>query len=195
RLRCGIPSSLRGRVWKAAVFREVPIEEQKTLRTRYPRMATERSGYAKIISRDLARTFPGVPLFAKVGGEGQKALGKVMRAYSVYDPEVGYCQGLGFLVGPLLMNMSEEDTFCAFVQLMKQGQIRSMFIPSMEGLHLRLFQFSAIMEEHMPELHAHLEHHAVPTALYASQWYLTMFAYSYPMRFVLRIWDVAMAEG
>lgn len=91
--------------------------------------------------------------------------------------------------------MSEEDTFCAFVQLMKQGQLRSMFIPSMEGLHLRLFQFSAILEEHMPELHAHLETHAVPTALYASQWYLTMFAYSYPMRFVLRIWDVAMAEG
>ncbi|KAI8805039.1 hypothetical protein BJ742DRAFT_775453 [Cladochytrium replicatum] len=31
-------------------------------------------------------------------------------AYSIYDPEVEYCQGLTFLVGPLIMqNMTEHE--------------------------------------------------------------------------------------
>ena len=30
----------------------------------------------------------------------------VVKAYSLYDEEVGYCQGLQFIVGPLLLNVS-----------------------------------------------------------------------------------------
>lgn len=37
---------------------------------------------------------------------GQKALERVLRAYNLYDAELGYCQGLAFLVGPLLLNVS-----------------------------------------------------------------------------------------
>ena len=58
-----------------------------------------------MIQRDLARTYPRLRLFKETSGEGQRAMGRILRAYSVLDSEVGYCQGLGFLVGPLLMNV------------------------------------------------------------------------------------------
>lgn len=62
--------------------------------------------YERIIQRDLARTFPSVDMFKQEGGDGQQALERVLKAYSLYDSHVGYCQGLAFLVGPLLMNVS-----------------------------------------------------------------------------------------
>lgn len=36
----------------------------------------------------------------------QEALFNVMKAYSLHDREVGYCQGSGFIVGLLLMQVS-----------------------------------------------------------------------------------------
>ena len=34
---------------------------------------------------------------------GQKKLYNLLKAYSVFDSEVGYCQGLSFVVGPIIM--------------------------------------------------------------------------------------------
>ncbi len=86
------------------------------LESLYPGLLEEKSPYEKTIQRDLARTFPGLEMFREEGGEGQTKLERVLRAYSVYDAFVGYCQGLGFLVGPLLMNMTEQQAFCVFVR-------------------------------------------------------------------------------
>ena len=55
-------------------------------------------------------------MFKEAGGEGQQALAKVLKCFSLYDKEIGYCQGLGFLVGPLLMQMADRDAFCVLVR-------------------------------------------------------------------------------
>jgi hypothetical protein len=34
----------------------------------------------------------------------------------LYDHKIGYCQGLGFLVGPLLMQMGDKEAFCVLVR-------------------------------------------------------------------------------
>ena len=46
---------------------------------------------------------------------GQAALRRVLRAYSYYDPEVGYCQGMNFIAGMFLTIMSEEEAFWLLV--------------------------------------------------------------------------------
>ena len=48
----------------------------------------------------------------------------------VYDREVGYVQGMGFITALLLLYMGEEDAFWLLVALMK-GAIH----PPMEGLY------------------------------------------------------------
>ena len=55
------------------------------------------------IRRDIARTYPEHDFFKKKDGVGQEALFNVMKAYSIHDREVGYCQGSAFIVGLLLM--------------------------------------------------------------------------------------------
>jgi hypothetical protein len=46
---------------------------------------------------------------------GQAALRRVLRAYSYYDREIGYCQGMNFIAGMFLTVMSEEEAFWLLV--------------------------------------------------------------------------------
>ena len=59
----------------------------------------------------MHRTFPAHEFFKEEGGVGQDALYKLNKAYSVYDAEVGYCQGLSFLVAALLLHVSHLPSF------------------------------------------------------------------------------------
>lgn len=54
-------------------------------------------------SRDIHRTFPDHDMFKDRDGEGQMALFRILKAYSIYDSTLGFCQGMPFCVGPLLM--------------------------------------------------------------------------------------------
>ncbi|KAF9103154.1 hypothetical protein BGX29_003712 [Mortierella sp. GBA35] len=190
RVRQGLPSKLRGLIWQS-----MSQASSTYLETMYSKLLLEHSPYERIIQRDLARTFPQVDMFKEEGGKGQEMLRNILKAYSLYDPHVGYCQGLGFLVGPLLMNMDEKEAFCVFVRLMETYDMRTMFTLNMEGLQLRLYQFSALLSEHLPMLHAHLSFHSINAAMYASQWFLSLFAYTYPLPLVLRVYDVVFTEG
>lgn len=50
-------------------------------------------------------------LFRDKSGPGQTQLSNVLKAFSVYNTQVGYCQGMGFVVALLLMHLDEEDAF------------------------------------------------------------------------------------
>lgn len=50
-------------------------------------------GWEKDIGRDLHRTWPEVEMFKEQGGEGQRGLRGVLGGFSVWDNNVGYCQG------------------------------------------------------------------------------------------------------
>src|SRR3954465_7505388 len=78
---------------------------------------------------------------------------------------------------------------------METYDMRTMFTLNMEGLQLRLYQFSALLSQILPKLHAHFQLHAIHAAMYASQWFLSLFAYTYPLPLVLRVYDVVFTEG
>ena len=58
-----------------------------------------------VIMRDIHRTFPAHEYFKEADGHGQDGLLKLSKAYSLYDEEVGYCQGLSFLAASLLLHV------------------------------------------------------------------------------------------
>jgi len=47
---------------------------------------------------------------------GQALLRRVLRSYSLYDKDLGYCQGMNFVTAMFLMYMSEEDAFWMLVR-------------------------------------------------------------------------------
>lgn len=125
----------------------------------------------------------------------QDGLFGVCKAYALYDEGVGYVQGITFLAMPLLFNMAEEEAFTLLVRLMSKYDARSMFTRNMYGLHLRLYQFERLLEDNDPALYCHLRRRHVAPQLYATQWFLTLFAYRFPLQLVLRVYDMIFSEG
>ncbi|OBT54002.1 hypothetical protein VE04_05459 [Pseudogymnoascus sp. 24MN13] len=104
-------------------------------------------------------------------------------------------QGMNFLAMPLLFNLPEEEAFCLLVRLMNQYRLRDLFIQDMPGLHSHLYQFERVHEDLEPALFGHLHRTVVTPHLYATQWFLTLFAYRFPLQLVLRIYDLILSEG
>lgn len=59
----------------------------------------------------------------------------VLTAYSKYDSQVGYVQGMNFVVGALLYHCSEEVAFWLFVALVEDLEIRDVYLPGLPGLY------------------------------------------------------------
>lgn len=91
--------------------------------------------------------------------------------------------------------MPEEEAFTLFVRLMSKYNLRSMFTAEMTGLHLHLYQFERLLEDFEPALYCHLHRRGVSPDLYATQWFLTLFAYRFPLQLVLRVFDLILSEG
>lgn len=91
--------------------------------------------------------------------------------------------------------MPEEEAFCLLVRLMNQYHLRQLFIQDMPGLHLHLYQFERLLEDLEPALYCHLHRRGVAPQLYATQWFLTLFAYRFPLQLVLRVYDLILSEG
>ncbi|KAL8946144.1 MAG: hypothetical protein Q9222_007419 [Ikaeria aurantiellina] len=91
--------------------------------------------------------------------------------------------------------MPEEETFCLLVRLMNHYHLRDMFVQDMPGLLLHLYQFERLLEDLEPALYCHLHRRGVHPQLYATQWFLTLFAYRFPLQLVLRVHDLVLSEG
>ncbi|XP_069560054.1 ecotropic viral integration site 5 protein homolog isoform X4 [Brachyistius frenatus] len=189
-VRKGIPHHFRAIVWQLLCnAQNIPIKDQ------YSELLKMTSPCEKLIRRDIARTYPEHEFFKEKDSLGQEVLFNVMKAYSLVDREVGYCQGSAFIVGLLLMQMPEEEAFCVFVKLMQDYRLRELFKPSMAELGLCMYQFESMIQEHLPELHMHFQAQSFHTSMYASSWFLTIFLTSYPLPVATRIFDIFMCEG
>jgi hypothetical protein len=91
--------------------------------------------------------------------------------------------------------MPDEEAFCVLVKLMKVYGLRGHYTPLMEGLHLRLFQFDKLLSEMLPKVQIHLTEEGVRPTMYASQWFMTLFAYRFPLDLVFRVFDLIFSEG
>ncbi|XP_068095899.1 ecotropic viral integration site 5 protein homolog isoform X4 [Hyperolius riggenbachi] len=189
-VRKGIPHHFRAIVWQLLCnAQNMPIKEQ------YSELLKMTSPCEKLIRRDIARTYPEHDFFKEKDSLGQEVLFNVMKAYSLVDREVGYCQGSAFIVGLLLMQMPEEEAFCVFVKLMQDYRLRELFKPSMAELGLCMYQFECMIQEHLPELYVHFQAQSFHTSMYASSWFLTIFLTSFPLPVATRIFDIFMSEG
>lgn len=189
-VRRGIPHHFRGLAWQLLLG--VHDSPHKQLYVEYLKQT---SPSEKLIRRDIARTFPDHDFFKEKDGLGQESLFNVMKAYSLHDREVGYCQGSGFIVGLLLMQMPEEEAFAVLVKLMQDYRLRELFKPSMAELGLCMYKLECLIQELLPDLYLHFQSQGFHTSMYASSWFLTLYATSFSLSLSCRIMDLFISEG
>ena len=137
------------------------------------------------IQRDINRTFPQLKFFRDPAG-GQQELFNVLKAISIQVPEVGYCQGMGFIAGILLSHMSEQDAFRVFAVLIT-GELGGLYKPGLPRLNEYLQELGKMIETELPALSAHFSFLGIDLSMFASQWILSLFIYnlSFPKSLVL----------
>lgn len=195
----GVPKTRRGEVW-------LLLSHQHRLRHRLPpRQQAPDTPYHDLLKQltaqqhailvDLGRTFPTHQYFSAQLGAGQLSLYNLLKAYSLLDTEVGYCQGISFVAGVLLLHMSEEQAFDMLKFLMYDLSIRRQYRPDMVSLQIQMYQLSRLLHDYHRELYNHFEEHEICPSLYAAPWFLTLFASQFPLSFVSRIFDFVFVEG
>ncbi|KAF9144768.1 hypothetical protein BGX30_011531 [Mortierella sp. GBA39] len=190
-VRRGIPTSVRGRAWlflaKADVYRRPGLFEKLLKRGPLP--------IHEVIERDIHRCYPDHVHFRDgMGGTGQHDLHSILKAYAHYNPSVGYCQGMGRLVGMMLMQMPVEDAFWLLVATI-EGYMQDYYTPTLRQLRIDAQVFERLLRDQDPALAEHLERNDVIPLMYMTQWFMTLFTMSLPWASVLRVWDVFYYDG
>ncbi|KAK2908718.1 hypothetical protein Q8A67_004555 [Cirrhinus molitorella] len=196
----GVPRQHRGEIWKFLseqylLRQEVPSTKPPNNDTPYKELLKQLTSQQHAILIDLGRTFPTHPYFSAQLGAGQLSLYNLLKAYSLLDPEVGYCQGLSFVAGVLLLHMSEEDAFHMLKFLMYDMGLRKQYRPDMIILQIQMYQLSRLLHDYHRELYTHLEQYEIGPSLYAAPWFLTAFASHFPLGFVARVFDMLFLQG
>lgn len=235
-VRKGIPSEYRGAAWfwYAGGFdlmnRNPGLYDDLVQRA----MASPTNDDKEHIERDLHRTFPDnihfKPDSEQPGnpgaGSGSSNLGqdsvvvetemiqslrRVLYAYALHNPKVGYTQSLNFITGMLLLFLPEEKAFWLL------HIITSIYLPgtheiSLEGANIDLWILMVLLKESLPNVYSKIAdtspasgkarvpaltvHSRLPDiTLGLTNWLMSIFIGTLPLETTLRVWDVFFYEG
>ncbi|XP_034484650.1 TBC1 domain family member 4 isoform X1 [Drosophila innubila] len=200
-IRTGVPRSKRGDVWTFLAEQHsmniAPVDTKRfpNYNTPYHTLLKHLTEHQHAIFIDLGRTFPNHQFYKDPLGLGQLSLFNLLKAYSILDPELGYCQGLGFICGVLLLHCDEASAFQLLKHLMFSRNMRTKYLPDMKKFQLQLYQLSRLVKDHLPDLYVWLDQNDVSPTLYAAPWILTVFSSQFPLGFVARIFDLLFLES
>ncbi|KRG00533.1 TBC1 domain family member 4 isoform X2 [Drosophila mojavensis] len=200
-IRTGVPRSKRGDVWTFLAeqysMNMAPVDTKRfpNYNTPYHTLLKQLTEHQHAIFIDLGRTFPNHQFYKDPLGLGQLSLFNLLKAYSILDPELGYCQGLGFICGVLLLHCDEASAFQLLKHLMFCRNMRTKYLPDMKKFQLQLYQLSRLVKDHLPDLYMWLDQNDVSPTLYAAPWILTVFSSQFPLGFVARVFDLVFLES
>ena len=216
-IRKGIPPAWRGPAWFFYAGGEAYLEQHAGL---YTSLVSRSEGELsnndiESIERDLHRTFPdNIHFKPDLRSSGSSApelpllssLRRVLRAYALHNPRIGYCQSLNFLAGLLLLFLSEEKAFWML------HIVTTVYLPgthelSLEGTNVDLWILMVALKSSLPHVWTKVgsaggsgddidgSARLPPISLCTTSWFMSLFIGTLPIETVLRVWDMIFYEG
>lgn len=153
--------------------------------------AVHESSYA--IAKDIERTFPGHPQFES--RTGVLALKRLLLAFSLHNPEIGYCQSINFLAGFLLLLLSEEQAFWVLDCLINEILPPDYYTRKLLGVHIDQRVISHLVGELLPDVSKAYEDAGLVLHLVTAEWFMCCLCTSVPAHTAFRIWDCIFLFG
>lgn len=199
-VQLGIPRKHRHQCWKKFLLQQQSTRDE--LKESYDSLISkmeeevhqENCAFAESlgqIDKDLHRTFPSHSI---TDGPGKERLRRILGAYAIRNPIVGYCQGLNFLAATFLLVFDDEvDAFWCFVAMV-EDILTGYFDPMMINQQVDGLVFEQLLKQVIPNISSHFEDVGVhvPTAI--AGWFLVAFVNTLPSETMLRVWDILFFE-
>jgi len=144
---------------------------------------------ARLIARDLPRTFSGNPKVDHV----RLHVADVLRSYARKDPELGYTQGMCFPAAAVCLSHEGSAADRCFEAIMKN--LRGLWLPgfplAMHGIAL----FRTLLQESDPEVLAHFSSIGADFTMILTKPWLTLFARWLPLGHFVDLLPFLEEEG
>ncbi|EXJ93367.1 hypothetical protein A1O1_01759 [Capronia coronata CBS 617.96] len=190
----GIPVSLRPKIWAecsgASALRNPGYYEELVARSQEGTDVD--ADIASQIKADVRRTLTDNVFFRH--GPGVQRLEELLRAYSLHNPRIGYCQGMNLITASLLLICATaEDCFwllVAIIDVILPSQYFSSTLLVARADQVVLRQYVA---EILPKLSAKLEELGVELEACTFHWFLSLYTGVLTGGEALyRVWDVIL---
>ena len=144
------------------------------------------------ISKDLNRTFY-TGKFKE--GNGKEQLYNILIAIAFIRPEIGYCQGMNFIVGALINFInSEEKCFWIFLYFIDNIGLKTLYLQNVPDYLIKLYQLNYFINEEFPLLLPHLNKKQISPDIFFSKWILTIFSNYLPFETLYNVWDLFIID-
>nr|POF03894.1 gtpase-activating protein gyp3 [Quercus suber] len=235
-VRKGIPSNLRGAAWfwyaggPGRMAKEPNLYRNLLQQIEHGKLSDNDREH---IERDLNRTFPDNVKFkpdatttsdilAGAGGGNKRettereqpivqSLRRVLQAFAVHNPKIGYCQSLNFIAGLLLifLDQDEEKSF-TLLNIVTSTHLPGTHGLNLEGANVDIAVLCACIKDSLPGIWSKIDDQGgnvlatdsaappvrLPTiSLATTAWFMSLFVGTLPIESVLRVWDCLFFEG
>ncbi|XP_065068724.1 uncharacterized protein LOC135694021 isoform X2 [Rhopilema esculentum] len=202
----GVPSGRRPELWKRLISRKVKSVKEAKGKDYYKELCrlvpsiedTENEfddSIEKQIRIDLLRTMPSHVDFKTLESEGIEKLFRVLRAFLLHNPEIGYCQGMNFMVAMGLLNLSEEDAFWLLVAITEVYFNKKHYNHYLTGSQADQKVLEDLAAKRLPNIMQFTKENGCDISPVTFNWLMTLFIDSVPPEVAQRIWDCFFVEG
>ncbi|NXE56570.1 TBC16 protein, partial [Casuarius casuarius] len=210
----GIDISIRGEVWPFLLHYysyESTSEEREALRMQKRKEYFEiqekrlsmtpdehKDFWRKVqftVDKDVVRTDRSNQFFRGEGNPNVETMRRILLNYAVFNPTIGYSQGMSDLVAPILAEvLDESDTFWCFVGLMQNTIFFSS--PRDEDMEKQLMYLRELLRLMHPRFYQHLLSLGEDglQMLFCHRWILLCFKREFPDAEALRMWEACWAH-
>lgn len=189
----GIPVSLRPKIWaecSGASSLRIPGYYEDLVARSHDKGNMD-PDIAVQIAADIGRTLTDNIFFRSGPGKGR--LEEILKAYSLHNPEVGYCQGMNLITGSLLLICATtEDVFWLLVAIVDKILPSRYFDPSLKVSRADQVVLRGYLSEVLPNLDAKLDALGVELEACSFQWFLSLYSAVVSAEPLFRIWDVVL---
>ncbi|XP_075969354.1 TBC1 domain family member 8/9 isoform X2 [Anticarsia gemmatalis] len=188
----GIPESLRGELWSVFSGSILQKTQNKGLYERHVNEALSSKNQANDeIERDLHRSLPEHRAFQN--DVGISALRRVLCAYALKNPTIGYCQAMNIVASVLLIYCPEEQAFWLLATIC-ETLLPDYYNTRVVGALVDQGVLEELTEVHLPELHAKLDELGMMKMISLS-WFLTLFISVMPYECAVNVMDCFFYDG
>jgi hypothetical protein len=194
----GIPPAHRPRAWMKISGASKLMAENTGY---YKRILGVHSNQANAswfsqIEKDLKRTYTNHPLFIEQDNEEvTMAMRRILIAYSWRNPIVAYCQSFNYIVGMLLLHLSEEETFWLFVTLVENYLPQNFYSPNLKGVLVDATVLDELIFQNLYKLSARLKKLEFDISSFTMSFFMKLFTTDFPVEVTLRTWDAMFTFG